>query len=352
MKKAFFIAAIAIAAFASCTKNEVLTAEQSEIKFAATVGTATKAVAGELTDNAYPTNEFFNVYGVWHQENFTSWDASSLYMDDVETEYDSSVNGWVAINKHYWPKNGKMTFAAYSPSDVNAEGHDYTATGLKLIGFQVEADAKNHVDVLYSERSYNKVKGSDDNTNVDYNEVDIDFKHALSSIQFTARKRYPFDGTEIKLQKVCVYGVFTKGDFDEKVNEAAAGYESDPTWSNHSSSVNKDLAYVYYNNPAGKTLNDKKWVMNGQTNQTDLICLPQPLTESANAIITYSINPPGDDTPAVNVTVEARLDNIVGKEWEPGRRYTYNIVIDLDEIYFAPEVEAWDDVEVTPDVVF
>ena len=29
-----------------------------------------------------------------------------------------------------------------------------------------------------------------------------------------------------------------------------------------------------------------------------------------------------------------------------------NIVIDLDEIYFAPEVEAWDDVVVTPDVVF
>ena len=103
---------------------------------------------------------------------------------------------------------------------------------------------------------------------------------------------------------------------------------------------------------AGKVLNDKKWVMNGQDNQTDLICLPQPLAESAKAIISYSINPPGDDTPAVNVTVEARLDDIVGKEWEPGRRYTYNIVIDLDEIYFAPEVEAWDDVVVTPDVVF
>ena len=185
MKKVFFIAAIAIASFASCAKNEVLPAEQSEIKFAASVGTATKAVAGELTDNAYPKNENFNVYAVWHQEDFVSWDASSLYMDDVKTAYDATVNGWVALNKHYWPKNGKMTFAAYSPSDVNAESHEYTATGLKLKGFQVEPDAKNHIDVLYSERSYNKVKGSEDNTNVDYNEVDIDFKHALSSCQFS-----------------------------------------------------------------------------------------------------------------------------------------------------------------------
>lgn len=351
MKKVFFIAAIAIVSFASCAKNEVLSTEQPEIKFAASVGKATKAVAGELTDNAYPTTENFNVYAVWHQEDFASWDASSLYMDDVRTAYDADVNGWVALNKHYWPKNGKMTFAAYSPSDVNAESHEYTATGLKLKGFQVEPDAKNHIDVLYSERSYNKVKGSDDNTNADYNEVDIDFKHALSSIQFTARKRYPFDGTEIKLQKVSVYGVFTKGDFDEKVDETATGYESVPTWSNHSSSLDKTLPYIYYNNPAGKVLDDKKWVMNGKDNQTDLICLPQPLAESANAIISYSINPPGDDTPAVNVTVEARLDNIVGKKWEPGRRYTYNIAIDLDEIYFAPEVDSWDDVDVTPDVV-
>jgi hypothetical protein len=66
MKKASFIAAIAIAAFASCAKNEVFPTEQSDIKFAASVGKATKAVAGELTDNAYPTNENFNVYAVWH----------------------------------------------------------------------------------------------------------------------------------------------------------------------------------------------------------------------------------------------------------------------------------------------
>ena len=349
MKKVFFIAAVAIAALAGCTKNEALSSVQQEIEFSAAVGTATKSVAGELTDSAYPTDEYFNVYAVWHLEDFAGWDAGSLYMDDVKTQYDATLNGWTAIDKHYWPKNGKMTFAAYSPSDVNAESHEYTATGLKLKGFQVEKDATKHVDVLYSVRSYNKEKSSE-NTNADYNEVDIDFKHALSSIQFTARKKFPFDGTEIRLQKVCVYGVYTKGDFDEKIDETQTGYAADPTWSNHSSRINKAQPYIYYSNPEGKLLNDKRWVMNGQKNQTDVICLPQPLPESAKAIVAYTINPPGDDTPAVNITLEASLDNIVGKEWKPGRRYTYNIVIDLDEIYFAPEVEAWDDVVVTPDV--
>ena len=65
-------------------------------------------------------------------------------------------------------------------SDVNAAAHSYGAAGLTLVGFQVEADAKNHVDVLYSERSYNKVKAAADNVNTPYDEVDIDFLHALS----------------------------------------------------------------------------------------------------------------------------------------------------------------------------
>ena len=35
-------------------------------------------------------------------------------------------------------------------------------------------------------------------------------------------------------------------------------------------------------------------------------------------------------------------------KWEMGKRYTYNIVIGLDEIYFAPSVANWTDVAVNP----
>ena len=343
MKKLFFLAALAGVALVSCTKNEVAPSDnQNEITFAApVVGTQLKAVPGELTDAAYPVAEKFNVYAVWHAGDFAGWTNGSLYMDDVKTQYDDTFNGWRPIDRHYWPKNGKMTFAAYSPSDVNATEHSYGAAGLSLTDFQVESASADHVDVLYSVRSYNKVKGSNDNVNTPYDEVDIDFMHALSSIQFTAKTAQDYGTTEIQLEKITVYGVYSKGDFAENVDEIIAGtYKAAPAWSGQENVVAEEDAYVYYNNTAGQTLTDAAWVMNGQANQTDLICLPQELPTGATVVVTYSINPPGDDTPEVQVTLETQIEDLTAK-WEPGKRYTYHLTIALDEIYFAPEVTNW-----------
>lgn len=353
MKKLFFIAAIAGVALASCTKNEgAPVADQNEITFAAAIGAATKATTGELTDAAYPVSDNFNVYAVWHEGDFAGWNAASLYMDDVETQYDDTFNGWRPIDRHYWPKNGKMTFAAYSPTDVlNALTHSYGKTGLYVKGFQVEAASEDHVDILYSRRSYNKQKGSE-NTNTPYDEVDIDFEHALASIQFTARTAQQYTGTEIRLKKISIYGVNSKGDFNENITEAAPyqTYTAAPAWTNQGEVVAKADAYVYYDYTTGQPLTDGKWVMNGVANQTDLICLPQDLPTTGTVIVTYSINPPGENTPEVNVTLETSLQTLDVKTWEPGMRYTYHLVIGLDEIYFAPEVAPWDDVDVTPDI--
>ena len=351
MKKLFFIAAIASSALVSCTKNDATpVALEKEITFATPiVGVQSKAVAGELTDAAYPVSEKFNVYGVWHSGDFAGWESSSLYMDDVVTAYDDSFNGWRPEDRHYWPKNGKLTFAAYSPSDVKAASHSYGVNGLTLVGFQVEAESKNHVDVLYSKRSYNKVKGSTDNVNTPYDEVDIDFLHALSSIQFTAKTAMNYGSTEIRLKNISINGVYSKADFVENVDETTPGtYAAAPAWSNHSAynQVTAETSpYVYYNNTTGQLLSDAAWVMNGVANQTDLICLPQTLPTSAKIVVTYSINPPKDTTPEVDVTLEADIDDLTTK-WEPGKRYTYNLTIGLDEIYFAPEVAIWTDVNV------
>jgi hypothetical protein len=65
--------------------------------------------------------------------------------------------------------------------------------------------------------------------------------------------------------------------------------------------------------------------------------------------VTYSINPPGAATPAIDITLETTLDALSTDVWEPGKRYTYNLTIGLDEIYFAPEVTDWTD-EVSVDI--
>ena len=86
MKKLFFIAAIASAALAGCTKNEVTGLDgQQEITFVGpVVGAATKAVPGEMPAG-YATAESFKVQA-WYQEDavsttFDPTKTTQVYMD-------------------------------------------------------------------------------------------------------------------------------------------------------------------------------------------------------------------------------------------------------------------------------
>lgn len=352
MKKNLFLAALAGVALVGCAKNEVAQVtddSQREITFAAPVmGTVTKAnVFGEMA-NPYNTGEHLSVYAVWHSDPFAgSWTTHSLYMDNVETAYSSTLNGWTssAVSgglTYYWPKNGYLTFAAYSPSDLGAGvTHSYGANGLEITNFQVAAAAAQQFDVLYSERSYNKQKGSS-NTNTDYDDVDLDFHHALSSIQFGVKTSTDYTSSvAIKLYKISVYGVNSKGDFTEGITNEVT-YANTPDWSNQSEIVDEGNAYVYYNNASGLVVDSSEKLLNGyDAYQTDLILLPQTLPVSGYIKIEYGIDPEGATTPEIKQTQTVQLSTLSATEWKPGYRYIYHVVIGLDEIYFAPEVINW-----------
>ena len=69
--------------------------------------------------------------------------------------------------------------------------------------------------------------------------------------------------------------------------------------------------------------------------------------------ITYTIDTDSDATLTQTHTVALSTLNEAGAgasthdDWEMGKRYTYDITIGLDRIYFAPTVTDWDDVTVT-----
>lgn len=348
MKKSLIFAAMACIAFASCTEDEIFTTnlnQEREISFSSPyVGKTTRAVYQEM-DNPYNATENFNVFAVWHNAQFSGWDNGSLYMDDAVTAYDDSFNGWRPNERYYWPKNGYLTFAAYSPSGaVPAENAHYAADGLTLVGFQTATDNKNHVDLMYSQRSYNKKKTDTDNVNTPYDQVDIDFKHALSSIHFTAKLDNAYTGTEITLKKISIHGVYTQADFKENVNESTPGtYASDPAWINHDA-YNQTLpdhsAYVYYK--GNQLLSDAQWVMKDVAGQADIIALPQTLPDGAEILVEYTIDSPGNTTPAIDQVNIVKINGLATREWKPGKRYIYNMIFGFDEIYFAPEILDWE----------
>ena len=367
MKKFLLISGLAIAAMVSCTKNEVFLSENNGTQITFTspvVQLNTKAVAGEQPKGGkYSTDEKFSVYAYWTAENYKAGDwGTSPYMNNVEVTYDAGENGWAPADAYYWPKTGKLTFAAYSPSDVEGTVA-YGAEGLTVTGFTVKETPAEQYDFMYAERSYNRTSSTNESvagaghTAQSYNGVDLVFHHTLSSIVFKVKANKDITNTKFTVKKVEILNAQNKGDFAEKITDGDT-YTSAPEWTNNAGAVN----YTAWEGTQELVGNGTDADYAGLTAANDIILLPQTFANDNGNVkvkITYSIQRTAEGSPEIDGQVaEFDLsDNYQGTEagtkkaitkWEMGKRYTYNILFDLEKIFFAPEVTDWVDVNMDP----
>ena len=360
MKKLFFIAAMAGVALVSCTKNEsVETPEQDVITFAEPV-TALNTKAVEI-GKKYPTSQNFSVFAHYYTEaegGYTTFAEGALYMNDVKTSYNAAIRGWdpktgSGVN-YYWPKQGTLTFAAYSPSLVDAT---YDKEGIHFANYTVDTDCTKQIDLLYSERSYDQTKEMMV-TNDPYSGVQIKFNHALSSILFTVRTDadYQADNFTIVLKKISIKNVLSQATFNQGLVDGN-GEVTKPVadhfgWTGH---IDKK-EYVAYN--SSKVLStvasftENITVTNprqNDTQNTNLILLPQEFSDQQLYIEYQIVNENVDPATTVNQNATFNL-NYYGDSWKRGYRYVYNLTFGFDKIYFDPVVTEWDEVVVTPDV--
>ena len=373
MKKLFFIAASAGAALVSCTKNEVAQSvnEQQEITFASPiVGTTTKASTnpqyGLLTGN-YPTGVSFGVWG-WYND---AEDTNFPYMTDVEVKWnandhsstDPQTGAWDPIKPYYWPKNGTLTFDAYSPFDIQgANGCTVSCdpvTGLSIAGYVVpntgltSAETNKQIDVLYSTRTapQNSSVGTTGDT---YEGVDIVFNHALAAVAFTVKAADTYPTGTIKVESIIV-NAYSTGDFTQNLNSNPA---KTPAWV-----ANTSMDYTVLSKGSYEAAQEvsKTEAAAGVTT----LMMPQLFSDSkATITVNYYIKN-NDETPLpqtaiFNLNVSENQSGKVQKEkeeeeedeavtvdkWEMGKIYTYNLTIGLQGIYFAPTIDNWDNVSV------
>lgn len=359
MKRILLFAAVAGAALASCVKNESesgMTASDSKISFEApVVGATTRAVTkyGEIV-GTYPTEEDFKVWGWYHEGDYTTFGdtengwknymTASAAGDPVVVEYDGT-SSWDSATDYFWPKNGKLTFAAYSPADA-AGTYSHSANGLQITDFTVAAVGAQY-DLMYSDRAYNRTSstnqygGTASNT---YTGVDIVFHHALSSIVFKAGTddNYTTANNTFKIKSITIKNVANAGNFNEGLTDGNGSTTRTPAWA-VTGTVDKE--YVAFSGdftvPADGSTRQEP------TGAADLILLPQSFATNNSAIVeikyTYGTAASGE----IQHTETFQLNHATNVQaWEPNKRYTYNIIFGLDKIYFAPVVEAWDDVNV------
>lgn len=344
MKKMFLFAAMACVALASCTKNEPVNVPQEDaITFAApVVGLNTKAV--EIKTD-YPTDVNFSVFAHYFTGNYSTLTDGKLYMNDVETAYDATLVAWNSATNYYWPKQGTLTFAAYSPSSVAAE---YDVTGLKFNDFVVPATAAEQYDLLFSERAYNQTKDEMTTAEDPYKGVQIKFNHALSSVLFKVKtdKDYSADNFQINVTKIEVKGVHGKGSFNQGLEDTDGSLTKSKTehagWTPDATAALCDYVAFEGDQVLTTTAVVTENVVSGNfVNNTNLILLPQELPADAALYVEYTIynNNTGVTIPQ-NATVKLDAYGSVS-HWLRGNRYKYTLTIGLDKIYFDPTVAEW-----------
>ena len=359
MKKFFMFAAMASVAFASCVKNDApeLSLGQAEVSFEVPMcAPAVKSVT-EVTESTFTSD--FKVWGYFTAAQQGTFSSAGLYMNQVNIKLTDGV--WKSSEgKYYWPNNGYLTFIGYAPASESTNGtYSVTDAGLNIEGYTVGAAAD--VDFLVSQVSYNNTKPLSDgnHTYPTYgNGAQIIFEHALSSIQFTMRT--PVDANtylvvkKIEIHKAVNKGNFTQGlsaDYTQMTASTYAGGVTNNGWTPSTDAADK-VTYVAYEDATGILLTANKVYTNNaveQTlNKTDLILLPQDLTGlTVEVTFTLQNKTMAEANPVVapieqKVTANLKQDGGV-ERWLRGKRYTYNLTVNLDELTFDPEVSAWVD---------
>ena len=190
MKK-FFYVAIAATALASCSSDNLVDIKEGdEIKITAVADNDSRAA------DVYCNNNLPNSFYVWaNNSSSKAFMAGDLYKNDGAngTTYTSNV-------VRYWPEDGALNFFA-----LNTNAVAYTNGGVPSIeGFVPETTVGNQFDIVYA-TTMGATKPNSGGA------VAMNFRHALSQIEFQAKNTNPT--IEVEIEEVVVGNAIAKGSF-------------------------------------------------------------------------------------------------------------------------------------------
>lgn len=369
MKKVLFFVLAAGVALVACTKNEVKPVEvDQEITFQAVVDKA--ATKAGTFDNGvrYPLNRPFGTFAFFYTSHDGYTKDAPKYIDNAKVENTGASSGsaWTTNPKYYWPKQGYLTFMSYSPYDklnsiVKCEAETDALAEIKIPNWDV--DANQTVDIMIADRVDN-LKANGTNTNDTYNGVPTVFRHKLAQIvKFSVQTKENFGNLDENnkpqagsklffLKKIALQNIVTNGSFTSGVqpsstitglwSEASTPAKKNYTWYENTvdnSSLAKDEEYEF--NTTAVALSSGNIKTNGY-----LLVRPQTFAASDNKKIeiTYVIRSYTSATAYSDETVVQSFNiHSATPSWDINKKYSFTITVDLNQIYWAPSVENWED---------
>lgn len=349
MKKFFLFAAMAGVALTGCVKTESEVAVKSDSNRIVFDNPVVSSVTRALIDGTeYPTDVPFSVYAQYKNDD-TGEDL--LYMNNVPTKYVTSTPGtnqesWIPEGNYYWPKQGDLSFAAYSPTaaqDAFTSVAWTDAAGFTFTGFNAVTnnDATKLYDLMYSDYVARQTQANESDYDKYYG-IQLTFRHALSALVFKAKTEEDYGADAvIKITNIEVLNPVGSGDLS-----VTNGTGSRANWT-----PGADVASMAVTGVTGTQLTNTE-VQQGN----EMLMVPQTFDGDVKVKITYMMQMATSAAPVTH-TYEVALNTLEESDsassttahdgWDASRRYTYNIIIGLDRIYFAPQVTDWEDITVT-----
>ena len=352
MKKVLFFALAAGVALAACTKNEVKPVNVDQEITYQTINT--KAASAMDEHNHFISYAYF-------LEKDKNWDANntnaSKYIDGAEVYF--QTGRWKAADTYYWPKQGRLTFFAWSDND-NAPSVTPTPGCSKEKGIEVSSydiTANKNVDFLVAEI----VKDQKENTTTVgtwAKGVPTVFKHTLSKLAFQIQtvdntgnaKDYSSESIKFNVKSITLKSVKNKRAYAQTWGTGAAA--SGHVWSDISGTEQIEVPVFTGNYPATPTATTLT-----KSGDDYEIVIPQEFDNSASTEdlleIQYDITTSYTGSDVVeHVTQTVKLSDVYPNNWEVNKLYTLLIKLSVNEIYWAPTVEIWDTTGSTAPVQF
>lgn len=349
----------AVAALAACSKNEVVPAVSGEnVEISYKVAPRTKA-----DPQAFDTK---NVFASWayYLPNGKNWETDSkdaqIYFGEesahgVKISYDKNKEVWKnQTTSYYWPKEGNLTFFAYSLNSdfltdkLGNDTHFYCTKNESQYGIcgALNLDTHPNTDFLVADIAKDKTANE---TAYKFNGVPTLFKHKLSRVKFAVKKKSDYPGVTITLNSITFKKLVNYMVYNQyKINKDGSITPDSITHNILGNTPRSDQEYTKTDFEVSSTT----FAPVPDANEVRYIYIPQDFKNETKDIATIEVKYTVTFKDGISETYTKTLNvKEIFDSWEIGKRYTFNLIFSLDEIRWAPAVGDWEDEIKNIDVV-
>ena len=351
--KYILISALLAAAVTACRKDDPAETGPS-ISFRADASAAENVAATKATktDSTNLTSNPFGVYGgysategaasttnVFDNSSALKVEYKEITNNDGNTSYNWDYTRNSTTPKYYWKRNQYYRFRAYHPYTASVETGGSNADKI-LINYRIIQD---QYDLLVAFATRHPATDSEGTKRVPMN-----FKHALSALRF----RVAFDssvdeGTTDTLTEFHISGVQAAGMLNythngnyltQVINWTSDAFDSSTEF--YQSTTQR--TFGVYNPGATSSVEPVDIYGTGDTDNV-VFAIPQTCSDPDN----------GDTTIHFKTTGGGDVDNtavLPELAWEPGKIYTYTLLIRKSSVQVVVSIKDWNEVQSTVDI--